>query len=131
MDLMKWRPPYAHVPGINPRHAEELFDPLKFSVSEGMSYEELRGSAAWAQGLTFMREGYYWESHEVLEVIWFNCIQLANAGLKKKMQRENASTRLLKMADDLFEESLKRSSANGLAVGPRDFAELRKVVFQI
>ncbi len=45
------------------------------------------------------------------------------------MQRENASTRLLKMADDLFEESLKRSPANGLAVGPRDFAELRKVVF--
>lgn len=139
MDLSKWRPPYAHVPGVNPRHATDLFDPLKSSVVEGMGYGELRSSIAWLQGLVFLREGYFWESHEVLEEVWLKCgpnsaermvvqslIQLANAGLKKKMQRENAFNRLLKMAEGLFEESLRRSDVNEFEFSQQDFTDLRE-----
>ena len=144
MDLLKWRPPYAHVPGVNSRHPDDMFDPLKSSVVEGMSYEALRASAAWLQGLAFLREGYFWESHEVLEAVWLKCgpntaermtvqslIQLANAGLKKKMQRDNAFNRLLKMAEDLFDESLRRSDVNGFKFRQQDFRKLKEEVSKL
>ena len=141
MELSKWRPPYAYVPGQNPRHAEDLFDPIKKDVVEGMSSEAIRSSVAWAQGLVFLKEGYYWESHEVLEAIWLQCpsntaerlivqclIQLANAGLKKKMQRSNAFDRLIRIADDLFAESLVCDAQNKLGFNSLDYANLREKV---
>ncbi len=144
MDLLKWRPPYAHVPGVNQRHAPNLFEPLKSCIDEEVRIEELRTSVTWLQGQAFLREGYYWESHEVLEAVWLKCnpntvermivqslIQLANAGLKKKMQRENAFRRLLKMAEDLFEESARRSEVNGLEFSHQDFMDLRKEVLRL
>lgn len=105
-----WRPDWAYVPGQTPRHPDGLFDPIRGTVTDA----DPMTSAAWRVGLAFLRDGYFWEAHEVLEPVWMACpagspdralvqalIQLANAGLKRRMGRDRAVMRLLQMADNL------------------------------
>lgn len=107
-----WRPPHAYVPGQSPRHADNLFTAIRASARSG----DPRASDAFHFGLSFLQDGYFWEAHEVLEPVWMTCppesddrylvqalIQLANAGLKRRMNRPEAVARLLEMADGLAE----------------------------
>ncbi|MBL3705460.1 DUF309 domain-containing protein [Sulfitobacter sp. BDSS02] len=76
-----------------------------------MSLEELEQTLAWRAGWLFVRNGYFWEAHEVLEPVWMTLdagperqfvqgvIQVANAALKLKMGRPNAVRRLCDIAD--------------------------------
>ena len=101
-----WRPAHAYVPGQTPRHAEGLFDPIRDTARPGHGAEALRRSLAWTEGLAYLREGYFWEAHELHEAIWLilpdsparqrvqSVIQLANAGLKQRMNRPRAARRL-------------------------------------
>lgn len=96
------RPPHAYVPGQTPRHPEGRFDGLR---------EDL--DTAWRAGCLYLSEGYFWEAHELLEPVWMAeyegsdarqlvqaLIQVANAGLKVRMNRPRAVDRLLKLAGD-------------------------------
>lgn len=59
-------------------------------------------------GLTLNNAGFFWEAHEILEAVWKAapkggrdrillraCIQIANANLKRRMNRSDAARRLL------------------------------------
>ncbi len=94
-------PPFAHVPGQTPRHAEGAFDALRADPD-----------TAWRTGCLYLSEGYFWEAHELLEAVWMAApqasaerrlvqalIQLANAGLKARMGRPRAVARLWALAE--------------------------------
>lgn len=112
-----WRPPHAYLPGATPRHADDLFDPVRDSAQPGMAVEELRASLAWREGRAYLDEGFYWEAHEVMEAVWLvlpdgperrrvqAVIQLANAALKARMARPGAVTRLAGIVRDLVARS--------------------------
>jgi len=134
-----WRPPYAYVPGRSPRHAENLFD--RFKVDANIDDDQFSSSNAWRFGLAFLNDGYFWESHEVLESIWLaaaqnsaqkcmvqGIIQLANAGLKFKMKQDDAGNRLLIMADGLIEEASRRGGLAVLGLSAANISILRAVV---
>ena len=122
-------PPHAYIPGRTARHPEDLFDPLKVTARRGMTSGELAESRAWAEGLRFYREGYYWEAHELLEAVWMATgpnsaerrmvqavIQLANARLKAAMGRRNAAERLAGIAAaHLAEARAARGAVLGLS----------------
>lgn len=125
------RPAYAYVPGQTPRHADGMFDHLKTGLRD-IPAHRLHETKAWATGLAFLREGYFWEAHEVLEAVWMVCpqnsaerlmvqaiIQRANAGLKQKMGKENAAARLFDLSDTLYREAIDRAgrAVLGLALG--------------
>ena len=96
----RWRPAYAYLPGKTPRHAEGTCDRFAFDRAD------LAGSERWQLALACLREGYFWEAHELLEPVWMDLpedaperalvqglIQLANAGLKRRMGRAGAVAR--------------------------------------
>ncbi len=138
-------PPHAHVPGQTPRHPEGAFDVIRDTARPGMSAAALAGSDAWATGLRFLDEGFFWEAHELLEPVWMACpdasaeremaqclIQVANAALKARMGRPRAVARILGLA----EAHLARAEALGagapvLAQAPEGIrtrlAELRAI----
>ena len=129
-----WRPPYAYVPGRSLRHPEGLFDPIR----QGLAHDRLERSAAWAFGLAFLREGYFWEAHEVLEAVWMACppngperllvqgiVQIANARLKLRMGRPRAAARLDAIAEGLVAEAFRRSPPPILSLGPAEVRALR------
>lgn len=110
-------PATPYVPGVTPRPAEDAYDALK-DVSE-----PLRHCRAWVAGRRFFDAACFWEAHEVWEAVWMaapensaekqfvqGMIQLANAGLKRKMGRENAALRLEALAEGLLSEALIRDS---------------------
>jgi len=128
-----WRPSHAYVPGQSPRHPVGLFDRFK-DARPGDPLVRLAASTAWAVGQDFLREGYFWEAHEVLEALWLACppngaerlsvqaaIQLANAGLKARMGRLRAAARLLDIARALSAEARARGGHPALALAPADW----------
>lgn len=121
-----WRPGHAYVPGQTPRHPDDLFDPLKAGLA-GVPAGQLSETRAWAYGLAFLRDGYFWEAHEVLEAVWMACppnaperlmvqavIQHANARLKRKMGQERAAHRLDKRSAELADEAVSRAGGRVL-----------------
>ena len=104
-------PTHAYVPGENARHPEGAFDPIRGTAQPGMSEAALANSDAFQMGLRYLKRGFYWEAHEVLEPVWMACppnavsrsvvqglIQLANARLKVKMGKPKAAARLFDIA---------------------------------
>ena len=119
---------YAHIPGQNARHPSDAFDNAKaaaLAVTEDATAPE---NQAWLCGLELLARGFYWECHEVLEIVWLRArpnsqaraavqgvIQTANAALKLKMQKPKAANRLASMAELHFKDA---SGVNGqLAMG--------------
>lgn len=103
-------PAYPYVPGRTPRHPEGQFDALRATARQGASPAELVATPAWAAGLAYLEDGFYWEAHEVLEPVWLALprgsreremvqalIQLANACLKREMGRPRAVLRLCRI----------------------------------
>jgi len=106
-------PPHAYVPGRTARHPEGWFDPLTDSIPAGCDPQLLHRTQAFEAGMLYLREGYYWECHEVLEAVWMRTrdpsperetvqavIQLANARLKLAMGRPKATSRLCGMVQN-------------------------------
>lgn len=100
-------PPHAHIPGQSPRHPEGTFDALCETVRPEQPCGAVFASDAWRAGLQFLETGYFWEAHEVWEAVWMalpegsdekrlvqGMIQLANAELKRRMDRPGAVRRL-------------------------------------
>ena len=103
------KPSHAYVPGVNARHPDDWFDPLKQGVVPGMRESDMQESDAWRAGMFYRQEGFYWECHEVLEPLWLIApsetlrrflqanIQMVNAQLKLRMGRPKAARRLCKI----------------------------------
>lgn len=99
-------PPDPHFPGRTPRPDPALFAPFRGNPD-----------AALRAGLSAFAARYYWEAHECWEGVWMaepqasaarhlmrGLIQLANAGLKRRMGREAAALRILVLADASLRE---------------------------
>lgn len=108
----------AYIPGKTERHPEGLFDPVRETVSSGMTSLELADSPAFLSGIAYMEAGFYWEAHELLEPVWIALpegsveqrfvqalIQLANAHLKLNMGRAKAAVRLCVIVRDLLSDT--------------------------
>ncbi|MEX0343370.1 MAG: DUF309 domain-containing protein [Rhizobiaceae bacterium] len=112
-------PKTAHVPGVNDRQSQmmllEQVAAQSLSPTSDLTWRE---NPAWLYGLRLLRNGYYWEAHEVFEAVWMNAvpnsrerhlvqgvIHLANAALKVRMDRVDASLRLCELAEECFRRS--------------------------
>jgi len=126
-----WRPPYAYIPGETDRHDESLFDFLTDDI-EGTTLQDLPHTSAWLHGMAFIKDGYFWEAHEVFEAIWMACppnsaeklfvqsvIQNANSALKNAMGQTAAAQKIKSHAQALEQEARTRSG--GVLFGQADF----------
>jgi hypothetical protein len=133
-----WRPARAFLPGqgAHPEHAR--LSAIRATVA-GVAPDRLVETPAWSFGLGFLRDGLFWEAHEVLEAVWLalppnsaerllcqGLIQLANAGLKRLMRRDGAAARLRQIADARIGEGISRGGLPGLGLQQDDIAELRR-----
>lgn len=124
-------PPHAHVPGQNARHPKGAFDHVKASALKVTEDATAVQNPAWLYGLELLAEEYFWECHEVLETVWLRAgpnsraraavqgvIQLANGGLKLRMQKPKAASRLAKIAEEHFQRAMNANKqlAMGLEV---------------
>ena len=127
-----WRPPYAFRPGRTREHAGPELAAIRATV-DAVQADCLTTTAAWTFGLDFLRDGYFWEAHEVLEAVWLalppnsaervlcqGLIQLANAGLKRVMRRDGAAARLRQIARDRIAEGVARGGLDRLGLAPQD-----------
>lgn len=114
-------PDVPHWPGRTPRPAEAVFAPFIDALPERLAVEAYATSPAFQAGLEAFRRGYFWEAHELWEAVWTRlppasaerfllrgAIQLANAGLKRRMGRAGAAERLLALADEALAEAARR-----------------------
>jgi hypothetical protein len=119
-------PPHVYVPGFSPRHPSSLFDGLKASVRADTPATELHRTKAFIAGRLYFDAGFFWECHEVLEVVWRQTqdpsperdlvlaqIQLANARLKVLMLQPRAALRLC----DMVETHLSRCPQDRAVLG--------------
>lgn len=119
-------PPHVYIPGLSPRHPPQFFEGLKASVTPDTPISKLHETRAFVAGLTYFDAGFYWECHEVMEVVWRHTIdpsverdmvlaviQLANARLKTLMLQPRAAWRLC----DIVETRLARCPADRPVLG--------------
>lgn len=122
-------PPRRHVPGRNVRPDEAFFAAVKAAAPALTRSDDAAGNPAWLYGLRLFNAGYYWEAHEVLEVVWMNAapnsrerhlvqgvIHLANALLKAEMGRANACRRLAGLARLAFAEAFPSGAGRLMAL---------------
>ena len=138
---MRFRvPSHAYVPGETPRHPEGSFDRLTETARSGMTPAALAASDAWRAGWQFLRQGYFWEAHELFEPVWMallpnsreramvqGAIQLANAALKARMGRPRAVLRLC----DLSERHLSAAGDAGAGAMGADGAWLVREIARL
>lgn len=126
-------PDHRYIPGQTPRHPDDAFDPIRNCALTETQTETAPQNPAWLYGLKLFDAGFWWEAHEVWEVVWMNArpnsaeramtqavIQLANAALKREMGAENACRRLRQIADDLAREATRYADAP-MAISQSDF----------
>jgi len=110
-------PDHAYVPGQTARHPDGAFSALCATAVKAKSQAELMRSDAWRVGLAWLDKGYFWEAHELLEPVWAALpqnsperrlvqalIQIANAGLKTRMDKPKAVRKILEKARSLLSE---------------------------
>jgi hypothetical protein len=125
-------PRWAHVPGRDAQADTDALSRAKSSVPPRYDGFVPVNDPALRYGLALNDEGFFWESHEILEAVWKAapkggcdrillraCIQVANANLKLKMDRPHAVRRLL--CEALAE--LNEVTARCAAGVPDGFAE--------
>lgn len=122
-------PPQPHFPGQTARPDVHVFAAIKARLQGCETPEELQQSDAFAAGFEAFRAGYFWEAHECWEAVWLRLppasrerhmlrglIQLANAGLKRRMQQSTASDKILRRADSALAEAFRNRSAPVMGV---------------
>lgn len=113
-----------HLPGRTPRPPEEVFAAAKAALAGCATPADLAASAAFRGGFDAFAAGAFWEAHELWEAVWARLppasaervllrglIQLANSGLKARMGRPAAASRLLDLADAALTEAARRAAA--------------------
>jgi hypothetical protein len=119
-------PEWAYVPGepadSEPDH-ETLWQAKALVPAQFFGFVPARHPAL-RYGIALNDAGYFWESQEVLEAVWAAapqggrerillraCIQIANANLKLRIQKPNATARLWHDALGAIRDLLSRRSA--------------------
>ena len=129
----EWRPAYAYLPGPNRAAPETLSDEIK-NACAGCHYYEFRETATFDYAYSFLREGFYWESHEVFEVLWMACpdgsaektllqglIQLANMAFETAHGASKGSNKVAGHGRGLMDRGLYASKRSALWVQKRGF----------
>ncbi|WP_210387829.1 DUF309 domain-containing protein [Mesorhizobium sp. L-8-10] len=129
----------AYIPGRGERPGETAFEVYKEGLSESCSIADIAASRAFRGGLEFYETGYYWEAHELWEAVWMclpqasaerhllrGIIQLANAGLKRAMDRPAAAERILALADSALAEAFLHRSDCLMGLSNDDVMALRE-----
>lgn len=106
-------PRYRHLPGKNARPDSALLDSVVAQALPLTRDATASSNVAWVYGIRLFNAAFYWECHEVLEVVWMNAlpnsrekyllqtiIHLTNARLKQQMNMPRATLRLYKLATD-------------------------------
>ncbi|RST85978.1 DUF309 domain-containing protein [Aquibium carbonis] len=104
-------PATAFVPGRDPRPEEGLFITIADRAQARTDPAAWQVNEAWCYGFQLYGGGFFWEAHEVWEPVWAGAapnsaerhlvqglIQLANACLKLRMERQRATLRLIRDA---------------------------------
>ncbi len=131
-------PARAHVPGSG---SQPDLAPLQRVTAAGAGRIDgdcWSGNIAYRYGWSLFNAGFYWEAHEVWEPVWLACppnsrerlflralIQLANARLKRKMERGNASAKLVEEADRLLADVIGAEESTAPLLMGVDVARLR------
>ena len=113
-------PAYAHVPGRNRRHRDGFADAIIATLPPVVENDACRFHPAFLHSLHLIKKEFFWEAHEVLEAMWMRTprnsreyhfvqgmIHVANGGLKARMGRESAVTRIRDLAMGCFERSFR------------------------
>lgn len=116
-------PRWVHTPGET-EPDDETLSRVTTLVPERFDQFVPHDHPALRYGLALNDAGLFWEAHEVLEAVWKAapkggrdrillraCIQIANAGLKHRLDRLNAVTRLLDDAKAELAELAARGPA--------------------
>ena len=133
-------PSYAHLPGRNDRHPEGFADSIIKTIPDLVRSEDCEQLPALDHALLLIEKEYYWEAHEVLEAIWIRTprnsrefhllkgiIHVANGGLKARMDRPAAVSRLKELADESFHRSYQNASvATVLGITLSDVNRMKK-----
>ncbi|GAC1327957.1 MAG: hypothetical protein NVSMB26_02590 [Beijerinckiaceae bacterium] len=114
-------PRWAYLPGAGPKPDQKPLDMAKALVPPRFDAFVPADHGAFRYGLVLHDGRFFWEAHEVLEAVWLAApmnghdrialralIQIANAGLKQRMERSRAATRLIAEANTLIGELLAR-----------------------
>ncbi len=124
-------PSYRHLPGVNARPRDGVLARIAQTAPEVTASADALSNPAWRHGVAFLKAGFYWEAHEVLEPVWLNAppnsreralvqgtIQFANAALKALLDRPNATRRLAEIAIGHFAEAGGPGSRPVMAIAP-------------
>jgi hypothetical protein len=128
-------PALSHVPGTGSEPDMAPLERVKQTCLPRVDPDNWRDNVAYRYGWSLFDAGLFWEAHEIWEPVWHACapnsrerhllralIQLANARLKQKMGKQNASARLLGEADRLLADVTGPNSDNPppiMGVDPR------------
>ena len=117
-------PRWAYLPGKTSEPDREPLERAKALVPKAYETGVNPGDRAFRYGLALHDAGLFWEAHEVWEAVWKaapknGCdrlvlralVQLANAGLKLRMGRQQAAERLLAEARAELAEAARRGCA--------------------
>lgn len=131
-------PPVPHWPGRTARPDEAVFRAAKDDLADRFSPSDLAASVAFQAGFEAFNAGYFWEAHELWEAVWMQLapacrerwllqglIQLANAGLKHRMGRAAAVTKILPKADAALSEAFRGTGGALMGVDHRACLALR------
>lgn len=123
-------PDHAHLPGINARSGDSVLEEAKQLAPAQTRSRDWQDNAAWLYGVRLLREGFYWEAHEVLETVWMNAapnsrekalvqalIHGANARLKRRLGMSNAARRLVALSKQACERAYEGQCASLLGLG--------------
>ena len=129
LELPRW----AYLPGKTPEPDRAPLERVKALVPAVYETGVDADDPAFRYGLALHDAGFFWEAHEVWEAVWKaapkngcdrlvlrGLIQLANAGLKLRMQRGQAAERLVEEARAELAEAVGRgcsAAPSGLGSG--------------
>jgi uncharacterized protein len=112
------------LPGTGRDPPRAPFEDIKRTVPKRVDADVLQSAPAYTLARELYGARYFWEAHEVLEVLWLAClpntkqrhflqglIQLTNACLKLRMRQPNAAARCVRETEKFISE------AQGLDIG--------------
>ena len=123
-------PGYKHLPGKNARPDDGLLESIAQNASAVTDNTSYQTNTAWFYGIHLFNNGFYWETHEVLEAVWNNAapnsrekhlvqgvIQIANAQLKACLGQTNAAARLQKLAGECISRAYGKNDGSNFLLG--------------
>jgi hypothetical protein len=121
-------PRWTYTPGDDRGPDQETLDAAKHLVPEHFNPCVPADHPAFCYGLALHDRCFFWEAHEIWEAVWKAApmngrdrialqalIQLANARLKRRMNRPRAAERLIEATRTLLGEVIARGAASEAA----------------